>query len=74
MRGGNDAYVDRGALRCADWAHHALLQHTQHLDLNGQRHVADFVEKQRAALGCLEQAFVVACGAGECSLGVAEQF
>ena len=39
-----------------------------------QRHVADFVEKQRATVGGLEQADMCAGGTGECPTRVAEEF
>ena len=47
--------IDRLGLRRADRAYRALLQDAQQLDLECQRHVADLVEKQRAAIGGLEQ-------------------
>ena len=58
MRGGDHPHVDRNRLRRADRPHFALLQHAQQLDLQRQRHVADLVEEQRAAVGRLEQALV----------------
>ena len=39
-----------------------------------QAHVADFVEKQRAAIGFLEFARLVGAGAGERPFAMAEQF
>ena len=43
-------------LRAADARHDAVLQHAQHLRLRGERHVADLVEEERAAVGLLELA------------------
>ncbi len=51
----------------------ALLQHAQQLGLQVGRHLADLVEQQRAALGHLEQPFLVDRRAGERALLVAEQ-
>ena len=42
--------------------------------MHGERHVADFVEKDGAALGLLKPADMAAGGAGERSFFVAEQF
>ena len=71
--GGDDAHVDLVRLRAAQRAHLAFLQHAQQLGLQRQRHVADLVEEQGAAVGCIEQALAVAVGAGEGALAVAEQ-
>ena len=73
MRGRQHAHIDRLGARRADRAHRAVLQHAQQLDLQRQRHVADLVEEQRAAVGRLEQADVRAGRAGEGALDVAEQ-
>ena len=62
------------ALVAAKRSHFALLQHPQQLGLQGQRHVADFVQKQGPAIGRVEQPFPVLVGAGEGPLAVAEQF
>ena len=65
--------VDLDRLVRADPDDLAALQHAQQLDLGGQRHVADLVEEQRAAVGVLEPALAVAVGAGERPLDVAEE-
>ncbi len=72
--GGDDAHVHIHRLRRAQRAHLALLQHAQQLDLQRQRHIADLVEKQRAAAGLLEQPGLRLAGAGERTLGMAEKF
>lgn len=51
-----------------------FLQHTQQLGLHRQRHVADFVQEQGAALRLLEVAAPGLGRAGEGALFVAEQF
>ncbi len=61
------------ALAAADALDHALLQEAQQLGLQRQRHVADLVEKQRAAVGELELAGRLPHRAGEGALLVAEQ-
>src|SRR6185437_11969643 len=49
------------------------LQHAQQLHLHGGAHVADLIEKQRAAFGDLEAAFAGRDGAGEGALLVTEE-
>ena len=62
-------------LAAADRHHAALLQRAQQLRLQRQRHVADFVEEQRAAVGFAEFAGgAVAARAGVGAGAVAEQF
>src|SRR5208283_3309123 len=57
----------------ADALDFALLQHPQNLGLHGQRHVADFVEKDRAAVAELELADALGRRAGEGAFLVSEQ-
>ncbi len=47
-------HVNRAAR--TDASQLAVLQHTEQLGLHGQRHVADFVEEDRAAVGLFEEA------------------
>ena len=54
--GADDARVDRDRLAAADPLDHPLLQEAQQLDLQRQRDVADFVEKQGPALRQLDLA------------------
>ena len=56
VRRRDHAHVDANGLAAADALELALLQHAQQLDLHVQRHVADLVEEQRAAVGELEAA------------------
>src|SRR5690606_19398395 len=51
-----------------------LLQYPQQFDLGGSRQIADFVEKQRAAIRDLEPAFLLRNRAGERASLVTEQF
>ena len=53
---------------------HFLLQHAQQLDLRAGRHVADFIQENRAVIGLLEPADAPQFGAGERAAFVAEQF
>ena len=64
--------LDRGTP--ADGGVFALLQHPQQPRLRLHRHVADFVEKQRAAFGLFEPAGSAGIGAGERAAFMAEQF
>ena len=67
------AHVDRDGVGGADRPDVVFLEHAQQLDLQAHGHVADLVEQQRAAIGGLEQALVIAYCAGERSFDVAEQ-
>ena len=71
--GAEDAHVDAERLGLADAADLARLQEAQQLDLDVLVQLADFVEEQRAAVGDLEEPLVVAVGAGERALAMAEQ-
>ncbi len=54
MGGAHYANVNRDLLMSADALDHPLLQETQQLGLQRQRHVADLVEEQRAVVGVLD--------------------
>ncbi len=73
VRGGQHADVDGNFLLAADRPDLALLQGPQQLGLRGQRHLADFIEKQRPALGQREKSLAVVAGVGEGPLHVPEQ-
>ena len=45
-----------------------LLQHAQQLDLHRQRQVANFIEKERTAVGLLETPDALLAGAGKSAL------
>ena len=71
---GQDAHVDRLGARGPDRPHRLFLQHAQQLDLQCQRHIADFIQKQGAAIGGLEQADMIGGRAGKRAAQMAEQF
>ena len=71
---GDHPHVHADQLAAADAEEFVLGQHPQQPRLQRQRHVADFVEKKRSAVGLLEAADVTARGAGERTGLVAEQF
>ncbi len=72
--GGQDANIAGPGLRLAHALVAALLQQPQEFGLQGQRQVADFVEKERSPFGHGDLADRIADRAGECPLHVAEQF
>ena len=73
VRGRDDADVDFDLLVRADPLDGALLQDAQQLGLHRQREFADFVEKDRAAVGLFESPFPRPVGSGEGPFFVAEQ-
>jgi hypothetical protein len=73
VRRGDDARVDDVHLVVAEPSHLAALEEAQQLDLRRQRHVADLVEEQRAALGLLDQAATRLRRAREGAAHVSEQ-
>ena len=58
----------------ADRHHHLVFQHAQQRTLHADRQGRDFIEKQRAAVGGLEIADLVAHRPGEGAAAIAEQF
>ena len=74
IRGGDDAHIDVYRFGTAQPLELALLQNTEQLDLYLRRHVADLVEKNRAAVGLFKLAGMRLRGAGEGTFLVAEQF
>ena len=60
-----DAHIHLDFSLDADRADGFFLNRAQQFHLHGQRQVTDLVEKQRAAVGGLEQTFLVLDGAGE---------
>ena len=73
MRGHDHAHVHLDRPVAADALHFLLLQHAQQLGLHERGHVADLVQKQRAAVRLFELAEVPRGGAGERAFFVAEQ-
>ena len=70
---GDDARVGRDLGGAADARDHLALEHAQQLGLQRERHLADLVEEQRAAVGGFEEADLALVGAGERAALVAEQ-
>jgi hypothetical protein len=74
MGGGDQPHVELQRAAAADPFQFALLQDAQQLGLKGRRDVADFVEKERAAVGHFEAALARRHGAGEGALLMPEEF
>ena len=72
--GGQDARIHLYRRCAAEPVDLPLLQRAQQLGLQADVHLADLVQQQRAAVGCLELADAARHGAGEGTLFVAEQF
>ena len=72
--GDDDADVDFDGLRAAHAFEAAFFEDPQKLGLAGEREFADFVEKQRAALGHFDFAGLAIAGSGERAAFVAEEF
>ena len=70
---GNNTYVNIDRLRRAHRPHGTVLQHTQQLRLQRQRHVAYLIEKQAATISCLKQPLLRGGGTGERAFRVPEQ-
>jgi len=73
MGGRDHAHIDRHRLRRADGPHFAFLQHAQEFYLQRERHVADLVEEDRAAIGGKEETLVRLHRAAEGAAGVTEE-
>ena len=72
MGGRNNADIHFHRAGAAHRQHFALGEHAQEPRLQIKRHIADFVEKKRAAVGRLNQAdFAFAFGAGKAARGIA---
>ena len=74
MGRGDDPKIHRYRFIAADGVDLFFLQHTQQLGLQGQWHIADLIQKQRAAIGLGNFALLVLRGAGEGAFGVAKEF
>src|SRR5262249_5112029 len=73
LRGRDDADVDLARRFAADALEAALLEDAQELDLDGQRHVVDVVQEERAAVRELEAALALPVRVRERALLVAEE-
>ena len=73
--GGRDnANIQRHRLLAADPLHLTFLQHAQQFALQIQGDFADFIQKERAAIGQLKPAYAVTNGSGERAAHVAKKF
>jgi hypothetical protein len=66
-----DIHLDQA--RAAEAHELTLLEHAQQLGLDGQCHLADFVEEQHAPVGLFDAAWLGGDGASKCPAFVAEQ-
>ena len=73
VRGGDQVHVDLFYLGRTDALDFAVLNHAQELGLHGERGLADFVEKDGAAVGVFEQAGPRIGRSGERAADVAEE-
>lgn len=73
MGGGDHAYIDADQFASTHTEEFALREHTQQSRLQRQRHVADFIEEQSAAVGLFEAADMAPLRAGERTRLVTEQ-
>src|SRR6185437_3768321 len=71
--GGDDACGEGHAVRGSDWLDLLFLEGAEQLRLQVYGQVADFVQEERAAAGCLHQALPGLHRAGEGALHVAEE-
>src|SRR5438034_3820273 len=73
MGGGNEADINREGFFAAHTLDGLFLEYTQELLLEGRTHVANFVEKNRSAVGLLEPSNPARVGVGESSFFMPEQ-
>src|SRR5437763_622465 len=65
IRRRHDPDVGGTVRRLADTPELAVLEETQQLRLSGERHLANLVEKERPAVGRLDQSRAIAIGSGK---------
>ncbi len=73
MGGGNNTHVDLESLVVAHPLQLAALDEAKQLRLQGQRHLTDLVEKERAAVGGLDASHPALHRAGKGAAGVSEE-
>ena len=69
----HDPHIGRQRFIRPDAGKRTILQHPQQLHLDRERHVADFVQKQRAAVRLLETSSTAGDGPGERTLFMTEK-
>ena len=74
VRGSNHPHIGSDCAMTADAVHMAVAQHTQQPGLQIKGHVADFIEKQGAAVGLLEAAPAHALRPRESAALMAKEF
>ena len=74
MGGRDNAHVNRAEFGGTHGLDFAFLQGAQQLGLHIERHFADFVEEERAAVGRFEQPLLGLHGPGESAFDVSEEF
>jgi len=70
----HDPNVDSADFRRANPLQFMILKNTQELALHGQRHVADFIKKKRAAIRVLDQPDPILCRTSERSFDIPKEF
>ncbi len=73
VRGGDHANVDLDLSLAAQRPDLLVFQDAQELDLESVRHLAHFIEKERASVGRAEETLPFGLGPGECATDVPEQ-
>ena len=74
MGGGDDPHICLDRIDTANTEELPILKYTQQARLGRGGHVANFVEKQRAAAGLFKAPFTPAIGSGERAFFMAKQF
>src|SRR5207248_10905974 len=69
----NDPNIDLDRLSTANALNDLVLQEPQQFDLHWQWHIADFVQKQSAAIGTFDSADALPQGTGEGAFFVTEE-
>ena len=74
MSGRDDPHICLDRMDAANTEELSILKYTQQARLRRSGHVANFVEKQRAAAGLFKAPFTPAIGAGERAFFMSKQF
>src|SRR5271154_6864313 len=72
VRGGYDAHLNMHGLPASETPEFLVLQNLQQLGLETQIHVADFIQKQRAAVCQFENTGLALIGSGESAAFIAK--
>ena len=74
MGGGHNAHIHLHGLVVAHSLQFSTLHKTEQFGLKSQRHLADFVKKQRSPIGALDASCAYLHRAGKGAARMAEQF